>query len=102
VEMETILGSARHQTKGMESHNAPILYASKSRGVQSWKADGLITIMAGGLALLKSSGPAKLKGQPISMTASLVRLKGTVICDKITASALIVSPKYSTGVNNMI
>jgi hypothetical protein len=58
--------------------------------------------MVGGLTLLKSSGAAKLEGHSLSMTASLIRLKGTVICDRMTASALLVSPKYSTGVNNMI
>jgi type VI secretion system secreted protein VgrG len=102
AELETILGSAQHKTKGMEKHLAPILYASRSRREQSWKADGPITIMVGGLTLLKSSGAAKLEGHSLSMTASLIRLKGTVICDRMTASALLVSPKYSTGVNNMI
>jgi type VI secretion system secreted protein VgrG len=102
AELEAILGNAAHSTGGLEKHTAAVLYASTSLGAQSWEAKGSFNILSGGLALLKSKSTAQISGSAVSMTAAVIRLKGTVICDTLLASQLILAIKYGTGVNNVV
>jgi type VI secretion system secreted protein VgrG len=102
MELEAILGNASHSTGGQEKHTATVLYASASLAEQLWKAKGSFKIMSGGIALLRSKGAAKIEGKTVSMMASVIRLKGTVICDTMVASKVVLCLKYGTGVNNVV
>jgi type VI secretion system secreted protein VgrG len=102
AELEGILGNAAHSTGGQEKHTATVLYASTSLGAQSWEAKGSFNILSGGIALLRSKGTAQIAGKTVSMMASLIRLKGTVVCDNMVASKVVLCIKYGTGVNNVV
>jgi type VI secretion system secreted protein VgrG len=101
AELEAILGSANHKTSGQEQHIAPMLYRSVSRGQQIWDSKGPMISITGGVAVIKSRGTANFAANSnVTLTAGIIRIKGNVLCDHLMAARLIVSPKYSPGVNN--
>jgi type VI secretion system secreted protein VgrG len=102
AELEAILGNAEHSTRGQENHTSGMIYSSSSRSQQSWEAGGSTSLFAGELVYIKSKATATLGAANITLKAGIIRLKGNVTCNSLLGGIIIISPKYTPGVNNNV